>query len=55
MVLNLERCYDATFGSNTTKNEFVLEKTILVLGITIDSLFTYYFQLKQLCKKVAKN
>ena len=25
MVLNLERCYDATFGSNTTKNEFVLE------------------------------
>ena len=63
MVLNLERCYDATFGSNTTKNEFVLEDdTIahsgeehLVLGITTDSLFTYYFQLKQLCKKVAKN
>ena len=25
MVLNPEKCYCMTFGSNTTKNEFVLE------------------------------
>ena len=57
MVLNLENCCYMTFGSNTTKNEFVLvfnedgttvpsTEEYLVLGITIDSRLTFYSHLK---------
>ena len=53
-----------TFGSNTTKNEFVIEygtivpfaEKQVVLIIITDSCVTFYSQLKQLrrlCKKVA--
>ena len=60
-VLNPRKCYYMTFGSNTTKNEFVFENgTIvpsaeehLVLGITTYSRLTLYSHLKKLCKKVA--
>ena len=60
IVLNWGKCYYITFGLNTTKNEFVLEDVTIapsgeehvVLGITIDFCLTFYFHLKQLCKKV---
>ena len=56
MVLNPEKCCYMTFGSNTTKNEFVLEDSIsrstyyctvstqlyLILEITIDFHLTFY-------------
>ena len=51
-----------TFGSIVTKNEFVLEDGTIVLseervvlGIIIDSRLTFYFHLKQLCKRLQKN
>ena len=60
LVLNLGKCYFMTFGSNKTKNEFVLQDVTIVpsveehvvLGITIDSRLTFS-HLKQLCKKAA--
>ena len=50
-----------SFGSNTTKNEFVIEDGTIVpsteeqvvLRIIIDSHLTFYSHLKQLLKKVA--
>ena len=61
MVLYPGKFYYITFGSNTTKNGFVFEYGTIVpsaeehveLGIKIDSRFTFYSHLKQLCKKVA--
>ena len=61
MALNPGKYYYMTFGLNTTKNEFTLEDDTIVpaaeqqvlLGKTIDSRSTFYYHLKQLCKKVA--
>ena len=60
MALNPGKRYYMIFGLNTTKNEFVLEDSIIVpsaeehvvLGITTDSRLTFYSHLKELWKKV---
>ena len=61
MALNPGKYYYMTFGLNTTKNEFTLGDDTIVpaaeqhvlLGKTTDSRSTFYYHLKQLCKKVA--
>ena len=56
MVFHQGKCYYMTFASNTIVGDGTIVPSAeehVVLGITIDSRLTFYFHLKELCKKVA--
>ena len=61
MVLNPDKCCYMSFGSNPDKSDLLLvdstkipsTEEYVIFGVTIDNRLTFYYHLKNLCKKIA--
>ena len=63
VVLNSGKCCYMSFGTNPDKRDLILEgstkiplsEEYVILGVTIGNRLTFYYYLKNLCKKLQKN
>ena len=63
MVLKSGKCCYMCFGSNPDKSDLILEgstktpsaEEYIILGVTISNRLTFYYRLKNLCKKLQTN
>ena len=63
VVLNSGKCCYMSFGTNPGKSDLILEDSTkiplaeeyLILGVTIGNRLTFYYYLKNLCKKLQTN